>query len=63
MRAHILKIDGHDEKKEIEFELAYMASLTVSQRFEMMFAKTREMRSLLRKNGHGKTTKIIRRAK
>ena len=36
----ILKLDKHDEDKEIEFELDYLTSLTTSQRFEMMFRKT-----------------------
>jgi hypothetical protein len=57
----ILKLDKHNEKKEIEFELDYLASLTTRQRFEMMFRKTREMRRLLKRNEHRKTTKVIKR--
>jgi len=57
----ILKLDKHDEDKEIEFELDYLTSLTTSQRFEMMFTKTREMLSLLKRNEHRKTTEIIKR--
>jgi hypothetical protein len=36
----ILKLDDHDEDKEIEFELDYLLSLTTEQRFEMMLQKT-----------------------
>ncbi|MBI4802893.1 MAG: hypothetical protein HY796_10260 [Elusimicrobia bacterium] len=62
MAGHILKLKKHDEDREIEFELKYLASLTTRQRFEMMFRKTREILGLLRKNGHGKTAEIIKRA-
>jgi len=57
----ILKLDKHDEDKEIEFELDYLMSLTTSQRFEMMFRKTEEMLRLLKKNGRRTTTEIIKR--
>jgi hypothetical protein len=58
----ILKLDKHDEAKEIEFELDYLASLTTSQRFKMMFAKTQEILSLRKKkNAHRKATEIIKR--
>jgi hypothetical protein len=57
----ILKLDKHDEDKEIEFELDYLTSLTTSQRFEMMFTKIREMLRLLKKDKHRKTTEIIKR--
>ena len=58
----ILKLDEFDEAKEIEFELDYLTSLTTSQRFQLMSAKTQEMLSLLRKrNEHRKITEIIKR--
>lgn len=57
----ILKLDRHNEDKEVEFELDYLASLTTSQRFEMMFRKTEEMLSLLKRNEHRTTTEIIKR--
>ena len=58
----MLKLDGHDEDTEIAFELAYLASLTTSERFEMMFTKTREMLSLLKKsNEHRNVTEVIKR--
>ena len=55
----ILKLDGHDEDKEIEFELDYLTSLTTKQRFEMMFRKTREMLRLLKKDGRRTTAEQI----
>ena len=58
----ILKLDKHDEDKEIEFELDYLASLTTSQRFEMMFTKTEEMLRLLKKRKtNRKVTEVIKR--
>ncbi len=57
----ILKLDKHDEDKEIEFELDYLASLTTKQRFDLMFTKTREMLRLLKKDGRRTTTEIIKR--
>ena len=57
----ILKLDRDNEKKEIEFELRYLKSLTVRQRFELMFKKTKEIMSLLEKNGHRRPFKIIKR--
>lgn len=58
----ILKLEKHDEDREIEFELDYLMSLTTRQRFEIMFAKTREMRRLLGKTNKGKAvTEVIKR--
>ncbi len=58
----VLKLDGHDEDKEIAFELDYLASLTTSQRFKMMMAKTQELLGLRKKpNANRTTTEIIKR--
>jgi hypothetical protein len=50
-----------DENKEIEFELAYLASLTVAQRFSLVKKKNREIKKLLAQHGHRTTFKIIKR--
>jgi len=58
----ILKLRRYDEDKEIEFELDYLTSLTISQRFQMMFTKTKEILSLRKKtNGHRTVTEVIKR--
>ncbi|MFH1884158.1 MAG: hypothetical protein ABIL62_15785, partial [Planctomycetota bacterium] len=57
----ILKLDKHDEDKEIEFELDYLTSLTTKQRFELMLRKTEEMLRLLKKDKPRKTTEVIKR--
>ncbi len=57
----VLKLTRHRERREVEFELDYLRHLTTSQRFQMMFSKTREMLNLLKKHGHRKTPQIIKR--
>ncbi len=58
----ILKLNSHNIKKEIEFELRFLNSLSIKERFEMMFKKTKEMISLLEKSGHRRSFKIVKRA-
>ena len=57
----ILKLSRHNQAKEIEFELKFLKSLSLRERFEMMSKKTQEMLNLLRKNGHRRPFKIIKR--
>jgi len=57
----ILVLKDSDEKKEIEFELNYLLSLRVGQRFLLMQTKSQELKSDLVKNGHRKTPQIIKR--
>lgn len=57
----ILKLDHHDEEREIEFELNYLRTLTIRQRFQAMFKKSQEIRRLLKDRGYRKTTEIIKR--
>lgn len=57
----ILKLNKHNTKKEIEFELKFLRSLSVKERFEMMFRKTKEMLNLLEKNGYRRPFEIIKR--
>ena len=58
----ILKLSKADEDKEIDFELNYLSSLTVGDRFQMMLQKNREMMSLLKRYGSQRTTEVIKRA-
>ncbi|MBI3599516.1 MAG: hypothetical protein HY097_02610 [Nitrospinae bacterium] len=59
--APILKLDVHDEEKELDFEIDYQLSLTTEQRFEMMFKKSEEIAKILIENGHREPFKIIKR--
>jgi ribonuclease PH len=57
----ILVLRHSDEKREIEFELNFLSSLNLSQRFLLMETKIREIKSNLIKNGHRETPQIIKR--
>ncbi len=57
----VLKLDKHNERQEIDFELDYPASLTTQQRFQMMLQKSREMALLSNRNGRRKSTQVTKR--
>ena len=57
----VLKLEQDDEKKEIEFELYYLKSLTTRERFLLMQKKSEEMKKMLRKRGYRKSTEVIKR--
>lgn len=57
----ILKLKRHNQKKEIDFELRYLKSLSVKKRFELMLKKTQEILGLLEKSGHRRPFEIIKR--
>ena len=58
----ILKLDRDDESSEIEFELHYLKSLTINERFLLMQRKSNEMKELMRNCGHGRSPEIIKRS-
>jgi len=57
----VLKVKKTNEGKELDFEVAYQLSLTVEQRFRMMFKKSREIAEMLEKNGHRKPFEVVKR--
>ena len=61
-KTRILKLEEHDEKREIEFELEFLKSLTIKQRFEMLEEKNNFIKSFLYKNDDRKTITIIKRS-
>ena len=58
----ILKLTEYDEEKEIIFELNYLLSLSIRERFQLMFNRNRELINLLEKNGHRRSPEIVKRA-
>ena len=56
----ILILKDHNESEEIDFELNYLLSLTIGDRFRLMETKTRELTRLLEQNGHRRTSEIIK---
>ena len=57
----VLKIKGHDEEKERDFELKHQITLTTQERFEAMILFSIELIKLARRHGYRKTPKIIKR--
>jgi hypothetical protein len=59
----ILKVDPSDQsdERELEFELDYLATLTVEQRFEMMFRRSRELKALMERYGPRRTPEVVKR--
>ncbi len=56
-----LKLKESDPERELDFELAYLRSLTTQQRFELMFRRSREIAELMAKRGHRKSPKVLKR--
>jgi len=57
----ILKLTDSDEEKEILFELDYIFSLSIYERFQLMLNRNRELLDILEKNGHRRSPEIIKR--
>ena len=57
----ILKLSDSDEEKEIQFELDFLFSLSLHERFQLMLNRNRELLDILDKNGHRRSSEIIKR--
>lgn len=58
----ILKLSKDDPKKELEFEIKFQLSLTIQQRFEMMWGPDAiAWLKLAREHEHTKTSLIVKR--
>ncbi|HLP44445.1 MAG TPA: hypothetical protein VK469_00765 [Candidatus Kapabacteria bacterium] len=57
----ILLLKDDDEVEEINFELDYLLSLSIAERFRLMQAKNLEMIHLLEQHGHRRPSEIIKR--
>jgi hypothetical protein len=62
--APILQVDPGqaDEEVELEFELDYLATLTVAERFDLMFRRSREIQEMLLRHGHRKPFELVQRS-
>ena len=58
----ILKCDQDDKSRELDFELKYQRSLTVDERFTMMFQKPKEIAEMLIKTGHRNPFETMKQA-
>jgi len=61
-RQGILVVTDEDPKLELAFELAFLRSLTVQERFNLMFRRSREMVELLRRHGNREPAAIVERS-
>jgi hypothetical protein len=57
----VLVLRQDDEKREIDFELDYLASLSAQARFALMLDKSLELKTNMEKNGHRTAPAIIKR--
>jgi hypothetical protein len=60
-RVRILKIKGNNFRKELDFEIEYQLSLTVQERFKLMFSRADLIKEMLIRNGYRKPIEIIKR--
>ena len=60
-RTRILKLAHHDPDRELEFELKFLKSLTIQQRFTLMQRKSQELLALLNAHGYRRTPQIVKR--
>ncbi len=57
----IYKSTVNDPDAELRFELEYLASLSVEERFDMMLRRSNEIKEMLIRNGHRRPVEIIKR--
>ena len=57
----VLLLKEHNEVEEIKFELDYLLSLSIAERFRLMQVKNLEMIRLLEQHGHRRPSEIIKR--
>jgi hypothetical protein len=58
----ILKLSDGDEEQELQFDLEYLRSLTVEQRFEAVLSQSEIVVQMLLDRGHLKPAEIVKRA-
>ena len=57
----ILKLRDDSPSDELSFELDFLATLTLDERFAMMVQRSDEIKKILMKNGNYKSSEIIKR--
>lgn len=61
-KTRILKLEPteRDEAKELEFELDFLGSLSVQERFDMLFETSRLLKEMLYRYGRRKPFEIVK---
>jgi len=62
LRMPILKLDDHNEARELAFEIDYQLSLTFAERWQMMVEESERMARLLIENGQREPVALVKRA-
>jgi hypothetical protein len=62
MAKGILKIAIDDEEQELQFELEFLAGLSVEQRVRLVLERSRLLLDTLRQNGHPITPGVVKRS-
>ncbi len=57
----ILKLDGHDEARELAFEIDYQLSLTFDERWRMMIEESERIARMLIENGQREPVALVKR--
>ena len=60
-KTFVLQADEHDELKELQFELDFQSTLTLQERFNIMFQMSNIVKRMLIQNGHRKPVEIAQR--
>ena len=62
-KTRILKLEpgGQDRDKELDFELDFLESLSVQERFDMLLEASRLLKEMLYRYGHRKPFEIVKR--
>ncbi len=61
-KTHILILDTHDPKKELEFEVRFQLSLSAKQRYEIMDRLVKDGLEMVKKRGYTTTPAIVTRS-
>ncbi len=62
-KARILKLEPgeQDRDKELDFELDFLESLSVQERFDMLLETSRLLKEMLYRYGHRRPFEIVKR--
>jgi hypothetical protein len=60
-RNGILALKRENQNRKIEFELHYLSSLSLKDRFVLMFKKNHELKINLVNNGHRESPSVVKR--
>lgn len=61
MKGRILKLAKHDVDQEVDFELDFLAGLTVQERMALVLERSALLLEMLTSNGHSQPVGITKR--